>query len=178
MSFAAKLQRASRRLAGLACTLSALALFPMMLLTTVDIIGRSLFRRPVSGAVELSSYMLSLVILLGLAYALQAGAFPRVTLLVHRLPYRHGLWVEAMVTALGLFMVSILVWQGWIVALGPAASIVSAVLRIPQLPFRLLVPAGGLLLFLQLLADLVTALESLAGREGQEEKAEAPTTGE
>jgi TRAP-type C4-dicarboxylate transport system permease small subunit len=46
---------------------------------------------------------------------------------------------------------------GWAVAMGDIGRIVSDVLRIPQLPFRLLVPIGGALLFLEFLLDLLTS---------------------
>lgn len=167
----------TRRLTYYVCAVSMFVLIPMMFLTTFDVLGRALLARSIPGAVELSRYMLAIVILLGLAYTQQARGHPRVTLLISRLPEKARLIIEVIVTLLGLFIVAIVVWQGWVIAHGRAAAIVSDLLRISQFPFRLLVSIGGGLLFLELLVDLATALGKLfSGRSGpgqqQEVKAE------
>ncbi|MDO9535874.1 MAG: TRAP transporter small permease [Bacillota bacterium] len=139
-------------------------LLPMMLLTTVDVIGRAFFPRPVPGVVELSQYMLAVVILLGIAYTQQVKGHPKVTLVVSRLPSLARRVVEIIITMLGLFMVFILIWQGWVLATGRLSTTVSDLLRIPQLPFRLLVSVGGFLLFLELLVDLSSTVGKLLKR--------------
>jgi TRAP-type C4-dicarboxylate transport system permease small subunit len=134
-------------------------LIPMMLLTASDIIGRAVWARPIPGAVELSSYMLAVFILLGVAYTHQVKGHVRVTMLVSRLPKRAGLLLDVITTLLSLFMISILAWQGWVV--GIEERTVSDMLRIPQLPFRLLVSVAGLFLCLELLIDLWASVEEL-----------------
>ncbi len=42
-----------------------------MLITTGDVITRSFFNKPIPGTLELSEYMLSIIILLGAAYTQQ-----------------------------------------------------------------------------------------------------------
>lgn len=163
MQWLARAKRAVQRLTYYLCAVSMFALLPMMLLTTADVIGRAFFARPVPGAVELSEYMLAVVILLGLAYTQQVKGHPRVTLIVSRLPLALQPFLEAMINLLGMFIVFIVVWQGWVVATGSMATIVSDVLGIPQLPFRILVSVGGALLFLELLVDLAAALGKLCG---------------
>ena len=153
-----------QRLTFHVCAVSMFTLIPMMLLTTADVIGRTLFARPVSGAVELSQYMLAVVILLGLAYTQQAKGHPRVNLLVSKLPSLAQRVVEIIITMLCLFIVFILIWQGWVLAAGRFSTTVSDLLRIPQLPFRLLVSAGGFLLFLELLVEFSTAAGKLFKR--------------
>jgi len=137
-------------------------LIPMMLLTAGDIIGRAVWARPIPGAVELSSYMLAVFILLGVAYTHQVKGHVRVTMLVSRLPERAGLILDVVTTLLSLFMISILAWQGWVV--GIEERTVSDMLRVPQLPFRLLVSVAGLLLCLELLIDLADSLGKLVRR--------------
>jgi TRAP-type C4-dicarboxylate transport system permease small subunit len=134
-------------------------LVPMMLLTASDIIGRAVWARPIPGAVELSSYMLAVFILLGVAYTHQVKGHVRVTMLVSRLPKRAGLLLDVITTLLSLFIISILAWQGWVV--GIEERTVSDMLRIPQLPFRLLVSVAGLFLCLELLIDLWASVEEL-----------------
>ena len=144
------------------CLVGMFLLIPMMLLTAGDVIGRAVWARPIPGAVELSSYMLAVFILLGVAYTHQVKGHVRVTMLVSRLPKRAGLILDVVTTLLSLFMISILAWQGWVV--GIEERTVSDMLRVPQLPFRLLVSVAGLLLCLELLIDLADSLGKLVRR--------------
>ncbi len=128
-------------------------IMPMMLLTTADAGGRDLFSRPVRGAFELSSLILAVFILLGLAYAQQMKDHVRVTILIDRLPVRVSCAITMFTTLLCMFIVAAMSWQGIVVAC--ESSSVTDMLRIPQFPFRLLVTVGGILLFLEFLFDLV-----------------------
>ncbi|MGI6308463.1 MAG: TRAP transporter small permease subunit [Dethiobacteria bacterium] len=164
MEWLANIQKRVQRLTYCVSAVSMFVLIPMMLLTTSDVITRTVFNKPIPGVVETSSFMLVIVILLGLAYTQQVKGHPRVTIFVSRLPLRVSLVVEIIVNLLCLYIVSIIVWQGWVVATGDIGRIVSDVLRISQLPFRLLVPVGGALLFLEFLFDLLISVEKLLKR--------------
>ncbi len=131
-----------------------LLLIPMMLLTTADVIGRSYFRRPITGTYELSSYLLAVFILLGVAYTYQVGGHVRVTMFVSKLSDRIAIGVSIITTLLSLFIIAVLAWQGWV--LGWEEKTVSEQLRIPELPFRLLVFLAAVNLWIELLIDLVT----------------------
>jgi TRAP-type C4-dicarboxylate transport system permease small subunit len=126
---------------------------PMMLLISADATGRDLLSRPVPGAFEISSLLLSVFVLLGLAYTQQTKGHVRVTMLIDRLPARWGDAINIFTTLLSMFIVAIMCWQGIVVAF--EASAVTDMLRIPHLPFRLLVTVGGLFLFLEFFFDLV-----------------------
>jgi TRAP-type C4-dicarboxylate transport system permease small subunit len=129
-------------------------LIPMMLLTTADVIGRSYFRRPITGTYELSSYLLAVFILLGVAYTYQVGGHVRVTMFVSKLPNRIAIGVSIITTMLSLFIIAVLAWQGWV--LGWEEKTESEQLRIPELPFRLLVFLAAVNMWIELLIDLVT----------------------
>lgn len=141
------------------CLAGMLLLIPMMLLTAGDVIGRAVWAWPIPGAVEVSSYMLAVFILLGVAYTHQVKGHVRVSTLVSRLPKWAGLIVDIMTTLLSLFIIFILAWQGWVVGIDERT--VSDMLRIPQLPFRLLVSVAGLFLCLELLIDLSASVGKL-----------------
>ncbi len=158
------IQKKIQRLTYCVSAVSMFVLIPMMLLTATDVVARTVFNKPVSGAVETSSYMMVTVILLGIAYTHQVGGHPNVSILVSRLPFRLGAFVEVIVALLCLAITFIIVWRGWVVARSDVGRIVSDVLRIPQFPFRMLVPLGGGLLFLEFLVDLVSSAEKLFGR--------------
>lgn len=138
------------------CYAGMLLIVPLMLLTSADVIGRAAWARPIPGIVELSSYMLDVFILLGLAYTQQVKGHVRVSMLTSRLPQRAQQSLEILVTLLSLFIMVLLAWQGWVVGMEETA--VSDMLRIPQRPFKLLVGVAAILLCLELVVDLVSAV--------------------
>jgi len=141
------------------CYLGMLLILPLMLLTSVDVIGRAAWARPIPGIVELSSYMLDVFILLGLAYTQQVKGHVRVSMLTSRLPQRAQQSLEIVVTLLSLFIMVLLAWQGWVVGMEETA--VSDMLRIPQRPFKLLVGVAAILLCLELVVDLMSAFTAV-----------------
>ncbi len=134
-------------------------LVPMMLLTSADVTARSLWSRPIPGTLELSSFMLSILILLGVAYTHQMNGHVRVTMLTDRLPEKWRESLNILTTLLTLFIVVIVFWQGIVVAFESGA--VSDMLRIPELPFRLLVSVAALFMAFELIFNLVDSFRAL-----------------
>jgi len=155
-------RRVSQRLTYALCFLGMFLLLPMMLLTTADVFGRAVWARPIPGTVELSSYMLAVFVLLGIAYTHQVKGHVRVSILAARIPERAKALLEAITTLMSLGIIAILAWQGWVVAVEERT--VSDMLRIPQWPFRMLVSLAGLFLAVELVIDLSTGLVKLFRR--------------
>ncbi len=139
-------------------------IIPLMLLTTGDIVGRKFFSKTIPGTFEISEYILAVFILLGAAYTQQVKGHVGVDFLTSRLSPRVRNVCEIITTVLSMFIIGIVVWQGW--AEGIIERAVSDQLRIPQYPFRLLVAVGGFLLWLELLIDLFNSIGKLKRREG------------
>ena len=162
MGWQSKTGKGIQRIDFYICSGGMFLLIPMMLLTAADVIGRAVWTRPIPGAVELSSYMLNVFILLGVAYTHQARGHVRVSMLISRLPEKAEIILDIIATLLSLFILAILAWQGWVV--GIEETSVSDMLRIPQMPFRLLVSLAGLFLCLELLIDLSASVSKLVRR--------------
>lgn len=162
MEFFQVLRKTAQKVSLYLCTLSMFVLIPMMLLTTGDIIGRAFWARPFPGVVEISSYMLAVFILSGLAYTQQVKGNVRVEILVSRLPKRIKYLIQSFTTLLSLAIVILLTWQGWLEGIDDPT--VSDMLRIPRWPFKLLVSVAGLLLSLEVLFDLVDSLKNIRKR--------------
>jgi TRAP-type C4-dicarboxylate transport system permease small subunit len=128
-------------------------IFPMMLLTSVDVIARKFWHFPLPGTLELSEYMLAAFILLGMAYTQQMKGNARLTLLHDRLSTKMRVVVDAITTSLSVLIAIALCWQGFVISAEERA--VSEVLRIPQWPFKLLLSFGALLLTLELMVSLI-----------------------
>lgn len=137
-------------------------LIPMMLLTAAEVVGRGVWSRPIPGTLELSSYMLAAFVMLGLAYTHQVQGHVRVTMFTDRLPEKVSLSLNLLTTLLSIFIIAILCWQGYVVAMEEVS--VSDMLRIPQYPFRMLVAVAALFLCLELMCDLVDTVRKLAGK--------------
>ena len=155
MGWLSKAGKLIQRLTCYVCALSMFILIPMMLLTTTDVLGRTLF--PLYRAVELSVYA-RCCDTYGLGVYASGQGHPRITLVVSRLPVQLQAALEILVNLLSLFIIFIVIWQGWVLATGRMAAIVSDVLKISQFPFRLLISAGSILLFLEVLVDLMVAI--------------------
>lgn len=141
------------------CAGCAFILFPMMFLTAADVVGRAFWFHPVKGTLEISSYMLSVFVLAGMAYTQQVKGNVQVDFFVLRCqePLRHCLSV--LTTLLCLAVVSIVVWQGALEAW--RETTVSDMLRIPQWPFKMLVPVGGVLLGLEFIFDFIDSFRKI-----------------
>ncbi len=85
---------------------------PLMLITTGDVLSRSFFNKPIPGTLELSEYMLSIIILLGAAYTQQV----KVTLVwCNKIFSKDSKGVlEIFTTLASMFIVVIIVWQGYV----------------------------------------------------------------
>ena len=162
MDFVDTIRKCIQRVTLYVSYLGMILLIPMMLLTTTDVVGRAFWSRPIYGTVELSSYMLAVFILLGIAYTHQVKGHVRVTMLTSRLSERASLALNLVTTLLSMFIIGLLAWQGWVVGMEERA--VSDMLRVPQRPFKLLVAVAAFLLWLELSIDLFTTIKRLARR--------------
>jgi TRAP-type C4-dicarboxylate transport system permease small subunit len=79
---------------------------------------------------------------------------------ISRLSGRSRLFCRLITNLLSLFIIAILIGYGWWEGIHEKA--VSDMLRIPQYPFRLLVPVAGLFLWLELFFDLQDAFKKLS----------------
>ena len=122
------IQKTSRGL----CYGGMILILPMMLLTSGEVIGRAFWNRPIPGTLELSSYLLAVIILTGLAYTHQVRGHVRVEMVVRHLPSKVQAGFDLLTTALCLFIVGVLAWQGLLAGL--EEKTVSDMLRIPSGP--------------------------------------------
>ncbi|MDA0785065.1 MAG: TRAP transporter small permease [Proteobacteria bacterium] len=87
-NFAAIVIRLQDRLEEWFCYVSAFAVAVMMLITTVEVIGRSLFYKSVPGSYEYVSLLFVYLIFLGLAYSQRRDAHITISLVYDHLPRR------------------------------------------------------------------------------------------
>ena len=158
-----EVKKGIRRINYIVCAIGMAMIIPLMLLTFADVMLRGFFNKPIPGSFEISQYILAIFILLGAAYTQQVKGHVGVDFVTSRLSPRLRAICEIVTTLLSLFIVAVVVWQGWVVGITEKA--VSDQLRIPQYPFKLLVAVGGLLLWFELLIDLLGSFGKLRRSE-------------
>jgi len=107
----------------------------MMLLTTVDVIGRS-FRRPIPGTFEIIGFLCVVVVAFAIAYTQILRGHISVEIVVSRLPQRAQGIIGSIMCLLGLGLFILLAWQ----SMGLARDVwvsgwVSPTEKIPFFPF-------------------------------------------
>jgi len=145
------------------CAVGMFLAIPLMLITTVDVLGRAIFNKPLPGTLELSEYMLSIIILLGAAYTQQVRGHVAVDFLTSKFPVNGQRICKIITDILCLFIIAIMTIYGWIE--GISETTVTDQLRGPMWPFKTLVAVGGFMLWLEVLTDLIVSAASLGRRE-------------
>ncbi len=133
----------------------------LMLLITVDVIGRYFFNAPLSGVPEIVKVSVVGLVWCQIAYTLKIGAHMRSTLLLDRMPPTARRLVEIVSCVSGAIIFALIVYTGWdpmIEAwrIGEFEGELPA--RVPTYPIRSLVLIGAALTaaqFLVMLVDLI-----------------------
>ena len=86
---------------------------PLMLITTADVISRSFFNKPIPGVLEMSEYMLSVIILLGAAYTQQVKGHVWVDFFTVKFSRRTQIVFQVVTGVASLFIISIVVCHGF-----------------------------------------------------------------
>ena len=136
---------------------------PLMLITAFDVLGRAFFNKPIPGTLELSEYMLAIIILLGAAYTQQVQGHVGVDFLTSKFSSRGQNICKIITDVASLAIIMIMTVYGYIG--GFHETTVSDQLRVPAWPFKLLVAVGGFLLCLEIFVDFLRSVAVLRGRE-------------
>lgn len=131
-------------------------LMPLMLLSTTDVLLRGLFSYNLAGVRELTTYLMAVIILSGIAYTYQVRGHAAITFLLDRMPVIAKSITKILLGLLNIITVIFIIWGGWNLAM--QSTVVSDVLRISSTPFRILVFIAGIALLIEVLIDLVDEL--------------------
>ena len=150
------------RLTGWALNLGMGWVVMMMVLTTVDVAGRYFFSKPVPGAIEMSSFMLGIFGMLGMAYTHQKGANIRVTMVTRALPPVAATLLDILTSILTLQVVGMLAWYGMVMGVEEYHAMTTTdTLGIPLYPLQFLLALGALFLGLEILVNLCESVNNV-----------------
>jgi len=150
-----------KMLQGLMASLNvigAIWVFLIMLLITVDVVGRAFFNSPLFGVPEIVKISVVGLVWCQMAHTLRIGAHLRSTILLDRMPPAAQRSIEILSCVLGAVMFALIVYSGWdntIDAWRIGEFEGEEPVRVPTAPIRTLVLIGAALTALQFLVMLV-----------------------
>ncbi len=156
------IERIHRKMEWISSNLSylgSIALFSMMLLTTVDVVGRYFFNKPVLGAFELTEFLVLILIFSFLAPSQAKKSHVAVDLLFQHLPGRLRAMIDIFNHLLCTLFMALIAYRGYVRAFeikefGEATSN----LGIIKYPFAFFVVFGCAALSIEYLRDLIRLL--------------------
>lgn len=134
---------------------AALCIFVLMFLGMAQVLGRKLLNAPMSGYIDFVELSMATFAFLGIAYCERVGGHVRMEMLLKMARGRWHWAMELAGTALGLFIVTVLIYYGYthfLRAWELGDSTIDA--ELPVWPSKLLVPIAFSLLWLRLAVQL------------------------
>lgn len=146
-------------------SLAGFTLAAMMFLTFFDVGGRYLLKKPITGAYEVTEFMMVLLVGFGLAYCGLRRGHIRVDLIFDYVSSRANLWLDVFAYGVSFIFYAVIVWQGWINAMRSLGSdLTSVLLKIPVYPFTFVLVVALGFLSLVFLRDFLKSIEELRKR--------------
>ena len=150
-----RLDRLFFRLESLLTLAGGFAIFLLVLLATVNILGRWIFSSPISGYVDWVEQAMAFIAFLGIAYSQRMGGHIRMDILVGKFRGRYLWFTELVTTLLMLAVTSVLIYGSYMhfwraYTIGDS----SLDINLPTWPAKLVVPIALTILAMRLLLQL------------------------
>jgi TRAP-type C4-dicarboxylate transport system permease small subunit len=136
--------------------LATLFLIALMLLGTANVTGRFVFDSPITGATEFMRVLMAGSFLLALAITQAKGQHTAMTDIVKRYPPKVRYTIEFIVLLVSLVLFGIMTWRSAMLVgvMWERGDLIQTV-RIPEAPFRLLLPVGAFVLCLEFIRQMI-----------------------
>ena len=171
-----RLSRADRlyhRLEKILALLGGIVIMLLVLLATVNVLGRWIFSLPISGYIDWVEQAMAFMAFLGLAYTQRLGGHIRMDILVSHLHGRKLWFAELVSTVLMLLVTLVLIYGSWLHFLRAWQIGDSSLdINLPTWPAKLVVPVALTVLALRLLLQCWGYLRAM--REGGERPVAVP----
>jgi len=146
--------------------LGCVALFAMMGLTVIDVVGRYAFNSPILGAFEITSFLVSILVFSFLGYAQSQKAHVTVDILVNTFSQKAQFLVKLFNYAVGLFIMILISWKGFEKAIESMETGDSPMnLSVPIHPFVFFLAFGCSIMCLEFLRDILRTIVKLREKE-------------
>jgi TRAP-type transport system small permease protein len=134
-------------------------------ITVVDVLGRSLFHKPILGTFELTEYMLAVIVFCTISWCAVTRSHITVDILTSHLPPRVNAVLLFITSLLGLGLLGTMMWQSFrealvITEMGKS----STMLNVPAYPFYWLMAIAFLIVSLQVLVEVVRTISKAVAK--------------
>lgn len=137
----------------------------LALLTITDVVLRFFFNAPFPGTLEYSEMILVVIVWMGFAYTDVVKGHISVELMVSRLSARKQIYFDILASLAGLIVMAILIWISAKLALYSwNLKELSEVVNFPVYPFKMVLCAGAVLFWFELLGQLYINIFRLSGK--------------
>jgi len=144
------------RISSVLAYVGACALFGIMCLTTADVAGRYLFNKPITGAFELTEFLVLIVIFSFLAYTQHSKGHVSVDLLVSLFPRQIQKYIALFNHSLCLVLMGLISYMGVMRALELLEyQEASPNLGVPIYPFVFFLVLGCVVMCIEYIRDLM-----------------------
>jgi len=160
--------RAVNQVALSASGIAGLALLVMTLIITMDVVLRYAFE-PTKWVHEFSTYLMVVLVFMGLAYALKEDAHIKVDFLMARLPRRIQDWMKVIHSVLFLVFTIILFYFNWHLFNQSFALKATSRTSVDVIiwPAQLFMPLGLAIMGLLLIFNIYTETKSVLGKSNE-----------
>jgi len=153
------LERAASRISVFLHAIGGITLVLLMLLTAADVGMRYLLNRPISGAYELSMFMMAIVVAFGVGYCATRNDHVKVEILVGALSPRARAVVESVTWFLSMVFLALVTWQSALYSTTVYHDgTTSPDLLVPTFPFIGVIAVGAAVVSLVFLAQFLDAV--------------------
>ena len=167
-SVALKIEKGIHTSSQKLCWLSILILFLMMLFITTDVVGRYVFKSPITGSIDFITVMMVILVFPCFGYVTSEGGHVRTDLLYDRLSKRGQGAIDIFNSLFSIVFVGLIAWQlgarAWSIIQHPP-GISTSYFQWPHLPFICIATAGCALMSLELIIWFFHSVNRAIGRE-------------
>ena len=128
----------------------------MMFLTVADVSMRYFFNSPITGATEITEFMMALIAFLGLAYCAVKQGHLKLDFVISRFPQRIQAIIDTVCFFVGLLLCGIIAWRAFVEGIEQRRiNMHSSLLEIPHFPFFWVMSAGFAVLTLVMVMEFI-----------------------
>jgi TRAP-type C4-dicarboxylate transport system permease small subunit len=145
--------------------LGCLALFTMMCLTVVDVIGRYAFNTPILGAFEMTEFLVLVTVFSFLGYAQSQKSHVTVDIIFTRFTPNTKRIVSTINYLVSLIVVFVIAWMGFQKAVEAYHTGEKPLnLSIPDYPFIFFLSFGAAVMCIEFIRDIIRKLNQTGGK--------------
>ncbi|MFC1863227.1 TRAP transporter small permease subunit [Thermodesulfobacteriota bacterium] len=163
---AGMVERTIRMGENVICIVAGLMLLGMMFLGASDVVGRYIFNRPITGAMEIAQLLMGGSIFFAMAYTLAQKAHVTVDIFFIMYSPRVQAILSFIMMFISFVLFALITWQSILIAVSDLQSgkLVKVIL-IPLGPFKFMLPIGSMFLCLECIIQMIHLLPKALGRK-------------